>query len=66
MEVKYPDIKVMLSESDGNSFAVLGVVRKALKRAGVSPEEVKEFQKEALSGTYDHLLRACMRWVDVG
>ena len=66
MEVKYPDIKVMLSESDGNSFAVLGVVRKALKRAGVSPEEVKEFQKEALSGTYDHLLQACMRWVDVG
>jgi hypothetical protein len=64
-EVKYPSINVKLTGRDGNAFAVIGVVQHALKRAGIAAEEVKEFQREAMSGDYDHLLQTCMRWVEV-
>jgi hypothetical protein len=64
-EVKYPDVKVQLTGEDGNAFFIIGCVSNALKRAGVSKEEVEQFQKEATSGDYDNVLQTCMRWVDV-
>lgn len=64
-QVKYPDIEVQLSGEDGNAFAVMGAVRKALRRAGVSSEEINEYSKESTSGDYDHLLRTAMQWVTV-
>jgi len=60
----FPDVEVKLTETDGNAFAVMGAVTKALKRAGYE-EYVEDFRAEAVAGDYDHLLRACMRWVDV-
>ncbi len=63
--VKYPKIKVKLVGSDGNAFAVLGKVKDAMKKAGVSPEEIKAFMSEAMSGDYDNLLVTCMKWVTV-
>ncbi len=36
-----------------------------MKQAGLSEEQRDEFQKEALSGNYDHLLQTCMKYVDV-
>ena len=65
MDTKYPDIEVELSEQDGNAFAILGRVTKALRRADVPSDEIAAFQKEATAGDYDHLLQTCMRWVDV-
>lgn len=62
---KYPEIEVQLMETDGNAFAVMGAVTKALKRAGVSAEEREAFTTEAMSGDYDHLLQTCMKWVEV-
>ncbi|WP_296203920.1 hypothetical protein [uncultured Hyphomicrobium sp.] len=62
---KYPDITVELTGSDGNAFAVLGKVRKALRQAGLRDDEIKKFSDEAMAGDYDHLLRTCMRWVNV-
>jgi hypothetical protein len=66
MDVKYPDIKVQLTGHDGNAFAIMGRVSKALKMDGVSQEEVEEYQKESMSGNYDHLLQTATRWVCVG
>ena len=63
--MKYPEIEVQLSGEDGNAFAVLGKVRRALRKGGVSVEEVDEFLKEATSGDYGNLFRVCMEWVDV-
>jgi hypothetical protein len=63
--LKYPEIEVQLVGTDGNAFALIGVVRKALKKAGVSKEEIGEFVDEATSGDYTHLLRTCMSWVNV-
>lgn len=64
-EIRYPDIKVQLTNEDGNAFSILGRVRKAMKKAGVSKEEIDEFTKEATSGDYDNLLYTAMKWVDV-
>lgn len=63
--VRFPDVTVALVGEDGNAFAILGRVTKALKRAGASKEEVDEFMAEATSGDYDHLLRTVMAWVEV-
>ena len=65
LEVKYPNVKVKLVGEDGNAFAILGRVSKALRRAGVPGDEVSAFFAEATQGDYDSLLRTCMSWVDV-
>jgi hypothetical protein len=65
METKYPEIEVQLTGNDGNAFAVMGVVSKALRRAGVSKEEITQYQKESMSGDYDNLLATACKWVSV-
>lgn len=62
---KFPDVHVQLTGQEGNAFAIMGAVSRALKRAGHSPDIVKEFQDEATSGDYDHLLQTAMAYVDV-
>lgn len=57
-------IKVKLIGNDGNAFAILGAVQKALKDHGRS-DLVDEFLKEAMSGDYDHLLQTCCKYVEV-
>ncbi len=61
---KYPEIRVPLSDEDGNAFFILVRVRKALRRAGVPERQIWKFSQEARSGDYDHLLQTCMKWVD--
>jgi hypothetical protein len=63
-EIRHPEIQVRLMGEDGNAFAILGRVLRALRRAGVSKAERDEFAREATSGDYDHLLQTCVRWVE--
>jgi hypothetical protein len=65
LRVKYPQITVQLSGTDGNAFFILGAMQKALKRAKIPPEEIDQFREEAMSGDYDHLLQTCMKWAHV-
>ena len=65
MDTKYPGIKVRLSGEDGNAFAILGRVERALKNNGVSKSERKEFRQEATSGDYNKLIQTCMKWVSL-
>ena len=70
---KFPGCVVELLGHDGNAFAILGRVTKALKshlkEQGATPEVAKitvdTFQTEAMAGDYDALLQTCMRWVTV-
>ncbi len=62
---RYPDVDVNLSDNDGNAFAIIGRVTKALRRAGVGKETRDEYTKEATSGDYDHLLQTSVKWVNV-
>jgi hypothetical protein len=64
-EIKYPEIKVQLTGTDGNAFAIMGAVQKALRKAGVPQTELDEYYKESTSGDYDWLLQTAMRWVSV-
>lgn len=62
MDVRHPDVVVQLTGHDGNAFAILGTVSRALKTAGIDPAE---YQAEATAGDYDHLLQTTMAWVTV-
>jgi hypothetical protein len=63
-QIRHPEITVRLSGNDGNAYAILAAVQKALRKAGHS-DEVAAFLAEATSGDYDRLLATCMRWVTV-
>lgn len=63
--VRFPGVRVRLLGTDGNAFAILGKVFRAMRAAGVPEETRREFDREATSGDYDHLLGTVMRWVDV-
>lgn len=58
------DIKVKLTGTDGNAFALMGRVSAALRKGG-HDDLAKAFQTEAMSGDYDHLLATCCDYVDV-
>lgn len=64
MKPRY-DIEVQLTGEDGNAFAIIGKVARALRRAGVAPAEIETYKKESMSGDYDNLLMTAMKWVDV-
>ena len=65
MAVKYPKITVKLIGNDGNAFAIMGAVKQALRRGGVSQEEQDLYITESTSGNYDNLLVTAMKWVNV-
>jgi hypothetical protein len=65
MTPKYPDITVLLTEDDGNAFAIMGKVKRAMKNAGVSKEDIEKYSEEATSGDYDNLLVVTMQTVNV-
>ena len=64
METKYPEITVQLSDEDGNAFAIIGRVTRALRRGGVDNAEIDAFREDAMSGDYDHVLQTAMAWVE--
>jgi len=56
---------VKLIGQDGNAFAVMGSVKRALKNAGADKEYIDKYISEATSGDYDHLLAVSMRYINV-
>ena len=64
-EVRYPEVWVPMVGEDGNAFAILGRVEKALRVAGVPVGEIAIFHRDATADDYDHLLRTVMQWVSV-
>ena len=57
-------VEVELVGGDGNAFAIMGAVAKAMKREGYG-HLVDEFTAEATEGDYDHLLVTALNWVEV-
>jgi hypothetical protein len=65
MTPTYPDVEVALVGEDGNAFAIIGRVSKALKSAGY-PDAAAEFRVAAFaSSSYDDLLALTMQTVEV-
>lgn len=59
------NVEVQLSGNDGNAFAIIASVNRALRNAGATPEEMSQYQQESMSGDYDNLLRVASEWVQV-
>jgi hypothetical protein len=59
------DIEVQLTGRDGNAFSIMGAVADALRRAGATREQIREYQDESTSGDYNHLLHTATQWVHV-
>ena len=49
---------------DGNAFAVLGTVQRALREAGNGPDVVAAYREQAMSGDYEHLLAVSLAFVE--
>ena len=62
---KYPEIEVSILGRDGNAFAIMGAISTALRKAGVSKDEINQYTSESMSGDYENLLRTAMKWVTV-
>ena len=64
--MKGPQTKptVKLIGQDGNPFSVMGLVKKALRRAGADKEYIDKYLNAATSGDYDHLLAVSMEYVN--
>ena len=60
-----PRPEVQLVGHDGNAYAIMGRVAKALKRAGCSREHVDAYYEESKSGDYNHLLRVACEYAVV-
>lgn len=56
--------EVELLGTDGNAFAIIGTVRRVLRRAGASPEFQTAFVNEASSGDYDHVIQTAMTYIE--
>jgi len=65
MEPKFPNIKVKLVGEDGNAFAILGRVQRAMRTNGVSREVTNQYMEEATHGDYNNLLSVTAKWVTV-
>lgn len=63
--MRHPDISVQLTGEDGNAFAILGRVQRAMRDGGLDQSEIDEYLAEATEGHYDDLLMTTMHWVDV-
>jgi hypothetical protein len=49
---------------DGNAFAIIRRVTAALRRAGASRSFVESYQKESMSGDYNHLLATAVSYIE--
>ena len=62
---KYSDIIVQLVGQDSNAFNILGICRRAMKRAHLPESEIEAFTQEATSSNYDNLLATVCEYFNV-
>lgn len=59
-----PKVRCALVGEDGNAFAIMGRVTRALRANGYTKAEIDLYSKDAMSGDYDNLLRVSMSYVE--
>lgn len=63
--ITYPHVSVDLVGEDGNAFAIIGRVTKAMRRAGVDKSDIDTFRGECMAcDSYELLLAHVMETVD--
>ena len=56
--------KYTLVGVDGNAYAVMGYVRRAMQNEGFSKKEQDDYTAAATSGNYDNLLVTSLEMID--
>ena len=64
-KVEYPEVVVQLTGNDGNAFAIMSAVRKAMRHHDVPDFRIEQCIDQMMSGDYDNLLQVALRWVTV-
>ena len=63
---RFAQVQVQLSGHDGNIFAIMGRVIRALRKEGATQSDIDEFIADVThAGSYDEALRVVMQWVNV-
>ena len=62
-EIEKPVVELV--GHDGNAYAIMSKVQRALKRAGVPKNVIDEYLRDSRSGDYDHLLRVACEYAEV-
>ena len=53
-----------LAGVDGNAYAIMGYVRIAMRRTGMSREDIDAYIKDATNSDYNHLLVVSCEMID--
>ena len=56
---------VVLIGADGNALNIVGLCRRAARKAGWKDEKWQKVSDEMLSGNYDHVLQTAMKYFEV-
>ncbi len=65
-KIKFPEIEVQLTGTDGNIFALMSKISRTLRENKVSKNIIDEFLKDIMdSSSYDESLSKIMKWVNV-
>ncbi len=59
-----PKTRIDLQELDGNAFAIMGGVMKAMRKQGIPKTTIDAYAAEAKSGNYDHLLQVSIEYTE--
>ena len=66
MSIKFPEVEVQLTGNDGNAYAIMGAVQKAMRRAEIPQHEIEEYLNKSMnSQSYDELLQVALKTVTV-
>jgi hypothetical protein len=66
MKVKFPEVEVQLSGEDGNAYAIMGAVQKAMRKAEIPQHEIEAYLTRSMSSqSYDELLQVAIATVTV-
>lgn len=58
--------KLDLLGMDGNAGVIIGAVRRSLRKAGNSREDIDAVMNKMMAGDYDHLLQVALAVTDDG
>jgi hypothetical protein len=64
-EVRYPNVRVKLIGENRNALNILGSVSSAMRKAGLSREQIKEYMEAAMASEQDTLMMETMKFVAV-
>tara|TARA_R110002074_G_scaffold388650_1_gene571461 strand:+ start:288 stop:497 length:210 start_codon:yes stop_codon:yes gene_type:complete len=56
---------VKLTGVSGNAFAVMGVVSRALRNAGLPKEHIDKYMQESMAGDYNNLLVVAHKYANI-